>query len=102
MAVPTVYGRLSAAWRRPTRAARRMSAPCQGLRLMVRASGRCRDTLERWRPVIGTVLSATGDRDREALSNPRKRRAAPGSVACAARGYRAAGGQDGGELTRAR
>jgi malonyl-CoA/methylmalonyl-CoA synthetase len=84
MAVPTVYGRLIAAWEAADPARReRMSAACQGLRLMVSGSAALPvSTLERWRTISGhTLLERYGMTEiGMALSNPLHGERRPGSV----------------------
>ncbi|HEU4560982.1 MAG TPA: acyl-CoA synthetase [Longimicrobium sp.] len=84
MAVPTVYGRLIAAWEAAEPARReRMSAACRDLRLMVSGSAALPvSTLERWREISGhTLLERYGMTEiGMALSNPLHGERRPGSV----------------------
>ena len=84
MAVPTVYGRLIAAWEAADPARReRMSAACRKLRLMVSGSAALPvSTLERWREISGhTLLERYGMTEiGMALSNPLHGERRPGSV----------------------
>jgi len=84
MAVPTVYGRLIAAWEAAEPARReRMSAACGRLRLMVSGSAALPvSTLERWRAISGhTLLERYGMTEiGMALSNPLHGERRPGSV----------------------
>jgi malonyl-CoA/methylmalonyl-CoA synthetase len=84
MAVPTVYGRLIAAWEGAEPARReRLSAACRRLRLMVSGSAALPvSTLERWRQISGhTLLERYGMTEiGMALSNPLHGERRPGSV----------------------
>jgi malonyl-CoA/methylmalonyl-CoA synthetase len=84
MAVPTVYGRLIAAWEAATEARRAaMSAGCGEMRLMVSGSAALPvSTLERWRAISGhTLLERYGMTEiGMALSNPLSGERRPGSV----------------------
>jgi malonyl-CoA/methylmalonyl-CoA synthetase len=84
MAVPTVYGRLIAAWEAADEDRRkRLSAACRGLRLMVSGSAALPvSTLERWRAISGhTLLERYGMTEiGMALSNPLAGERRPGSV----------------------
>jgi malonyl-CoA/methylmalonyl-CoA synthetase len=84
MAVPTIYGRLIAAWEAAGAERReRLSAACRGLRLMVSGSAALPvSTLERWRAISGhTLLERYGMTEiGMALSNPLEGERRPGSV----------------------
>jgi malonyl-CoA/methylmalonyl-CoA synthetase len=84
MAVPTVYGRLVAAWDAADAARReRLSAACRRLRLMVSGSAALPvSMLERWREISGhTLLERYGMTEiGMALSNPLLGERRPGSV----------------------
>jgi len=84
MAVPTVYGRLIAAWEGADPARREaLSAGCRGMRLMVSGSAALPvSTLERWREISGhTLLERYGMTEiGMALSNPLHGERRPGSV----------------------
>ena len=84
MAVPTVYGRLIAAWEAAEPARREAwSAACRRLRLMVSGSAALPvSTLERWRHISGhTLLERYGMTEiGMALSNPLHGERRPGSV----------------------
>jgi malonyl-CoA/methylmalonyl-CoA synthetase len=84
MAVPTVYGRLIAAWEAADVPRReRLSAACRRLRLMVSGSAALPvSTLERWRTISGhTLLERYGMTEiGMALSNPLEGERRPGSV----------------------
>lgn len=84
MAVPTVYGRLAAAWEAADAGRReRMSAACRRLRLMVSGSAALPvSMLERWREISGhTLLERYGMTEiGMALSNPLLGERRPGSV----------------------
>jgi len=84
MAVPTVYGRLIAAWDAADVERReRLSAACRDLRLMVSGSAALPvSTLERWRAISGhTLLERYGMTEiGMALSNPLEGERRPGSV----------------------
>ena len=84
MAVPTVYGRLIAAWEAAPEGRRAaMSAGCRGMRLMVSGSAALPvRTLERWREISGhTLLERYGMTEiGMALSNPLHGERRPGFV----------------------
>ena len=84
MAVPTVYGRLIAAWEAaPEDRRAAMSAGCRGMRLMVSGSAALPvRTLERWREISGhTLLERYGMTEiGMALSNPLHGERRPGFV----------------------
>ena len=84
MAVPTVYGRLIAAWEAaPEDRRAAMSAGCRGMRLMVSGSAALPvRTLERWREISGhTLLERYGMTEiGMALSNPLDGERRPGFV----------------------
>jgi malonyl-CoA/methylmalonyl-CoA synthetase len=84
MAVPTVYGRLIAAWEGADPARREaLSAGCRGMRLMVSGSAALPvSTLERWREISGhTLLERYGMTEiGMALSNPLHGERRPGFV----------------------
>jgi malonyl-CoA/methylmalonyl-CoA synthetase len=84
MAVPTMYGRLAAAWERADAAGRAaMRAACQRLRLMVSGSAALPvSMLEKWSQVSGhTLLERYGMTEiGMALSNPYVGERRPGSV----------------------
>lgn len=84
MAVPTVYGRLIAAWDAAGEEERaRMSAGCRRMRLMVSGSAALPvQTLERWRQISGHVLLERYGMTEigMALANPLHGERRPGSV----------------------
>jgi malonyl-CoA/methylmalonyl-CoA synthetase len=84
MAVPTVYARLIAAWEAAPRERRvRMTAACEGLRLMVSGSAALPvRVLEQWRTISGhTLLERYGMTEiGMALSNPLHGKRRPGHV----------------------
>jgi malonyl-CoA/methylmalonyl-CoA synthetase len=84
MAVPTIYGRLAAAWEEADPARRRrMSEGCARMRLMVSGSAALPvQTLERWREISGhTLLERYGMTEMGmALSNPLRGERRPGYV----------------------
>ena len=84
MAVPTVYGRLIAAWERAAPGEQaRMSAAARGLRLMVSGSAALPvSVLDRWREITGhTLLERYGMTEiGMALSNPLRGERIPGHV----------------------
>jgi malonyl-CoA/methylmalonyl-CoA synthetase len=84
MAVPTVYGRLIAAWEGADPARREaLSRGCRGMRLMVSGSAALPvSTLERWRAISGhTLLERYGMTEiGMALSNPLHGERRPGFV----------------------
>jgi malonyl-CoA/methylmalonyl-CoA synthetase len=84
MAVPTIYARLIAAWdAAPADRRARMTAACQGLRLMVSGSAALPvSVLERWRAISGhTLLERYGMTEiGMALSNPLEGERRPGHV----------------------
>ena len=84
MAVPTIYARLIAAWdAAPAERRARMTAACQGLRLMVSGSAALPvSVLERWRAISGhTLLERYGMTEiGMALSNPLEGERRPGHV----------------------
>jgi malonyl-CoA/methylmalonyl-CoA synthetase len=93
MAVPTVYGRLIAAYDGADEARReRMSAGCRGMRLMVSGSAALPvQTLERWRQISGHVLLERYGMTEigMALSNPLHGERRPGFVGMPLPGVRA-------------
>jgi len=84
MAVPTIYGRLIAAWEAaPVERRAAMSAGCERMRLMVSGSAALPiQTLERWREISGhTMLERYGMTELGmALSNPLHGERRPGFV----------------------
>jgi malonyl-CoA/methylmalonyl-CoA synthetase len=84
MAVPTIYGRLIAAWETaPPEGRRAMSAGCARMRLMVSGSAALPvRTLERWREISGHVLLERYGMTElgMALSNPLHGERRPGFV----------------------
>jgi malonyl-CoA/methylmalonyl-CoA synthetase len=93
MAVPTVYGRLIAAYDAADDERReRMSAGCRGMRLMVSGSAALPvQTLERWRQISGHVLLERYGMTEigMALSNPLHGERRPGFVGMPLPGVRA-------------
>lgn len=93
MAVPTVYGRLIAAYDQADDAGReRMSAGCRRMRLMVSGSAALPvQTLERWRQISGHVLLERYGMTEigMALSNPLHGERRPGFVGVPLPGVRA-------------